>query len=141
MKKYIFILVMIVFVVSCKSLQHSSSMSGVYENRYATKIFNSRISCIDKVVLKPDSTFTVSFVQGVVALKGEGKWQVISNDSILFESFNFPVFEKFGYGEGPMRDLEQRKVRVMNGGGKLKFPKRVSREGRVLEYTIVSKIK
>lgn len=143
MKKYtIFILVISMVISSCKSNKFSRLTNDmVFENNYFTRIYDSRINCTDKITLKPDSTFTLKFNQGVVNLSAKGRWYVLSKDSLMFESRNFPVFEKLLYGKQKSDTIEKRKVKVMAGGDKLKFPKRINKRGIVLEYTVLSKKK
>lgn len=141
MKKYATLILLIMVIISCKATKQKAQTSNivVYENIFVTKILKSRINCIDRIILNPDSTFKLSFTQGIVALNASGRWYRLKKDSIIFESRNFPIFEKLAYGQQRPDTVEIRKVRVMDGGEKLKFPKRVNNEGKVLEYTIINK--
>ena len=57
-------------------------VSQVYEDTYYLKLMNTRIKCNDKLELRPDSTFRLTYSQAQASAWCEGMWRQISPDSI-----------------------------------------------------------
>jgi hypothetical protein len=57
-------------------------VSQVYEDTYYLKLMNTRIKCNDKLELRPDSTFRLTYSQAQASAWCEGMWRQITPDSI-----------------------------------------------------------
>lgn len=108
----------------------------VYEDKYSVKFMNTRINCHDRLELRPDSTFRLSYTQANASAWCEGKWRQISSDSIVLNCIKNEPKQKQGniFVEKGIRGVEVK-------GDKVRFPRDVTATLGKKKYLTLKKSK
>ena len=70
-------------------------VSRVYEDVYFMKLMNARIKSVDRLELRPDSTFRLTYSQAQAQAWGEGMWSHGVADTIILNcTYNEPREKK-----------------------------------------------
>jgi len=112
-------------------------VSRVYEDKYFLKLMNTRISCHDKLELRPDSTFRLTYQQANATAWCEGRWRQISGDSIVLNCVKNEPKQKQGnlFVETGIRGVEVK-------GDRVKLPRDITvTPGRKQKFLILKKPK
>lgn len=111
-------------------------VNQVYEDRYYLKLLNNKIDCLDRLELRPDSTFRLTYRQAMATAWCEGRWRQFSKDSIELNCIKNHPAKKEG---NIFVEKGIRKAQVK--GDRLKMPRDVSGEPDKKKFMVLKKPK
>lgn len=111
-------------------------VNQVYEDRYYLKLLNNKIDCLDRLELRPDSTFRLTYRQAMATAWCEGRWRQFSKDSIELNCIKNHPAKKEG---NIFVEKGIRKAQVK--GDRLKMPRNVTEEPDKKKFMVLKKPK